>query len=239
MKKFTKNRKVVGVACLVFAFITCFILAPAIVRKEDEKVGVVRVKSDIKKGDIITAENLVEIPVYNKNVPTNMVMYEDLESIEGTYATTDLYSNETLLYDHITESNSSNYSYLDELNAENFAVSVNISSFEKGLSDKLQAGDIVRVYATNYNDLNVVSPQELKYVKVLAVTEESGFDNNELSKEEYETTLSVTLQVNDAQAMKVIDLNANSDVQLALVYRGNTENSNKFLDLQKSMNGGN
>ncbi len=239
MKKITKNRKVIGLSCVIISLITCFVLAPAIIRKEEEKVEVIRVKDSIDEGDIITLENLEKLEVYNKNIPSNMVLFTDIDTVVGTYATTDIFNNETLLNEHTTQNNMSKYSYLDELNANNLAVSIYIGSFEKGLSDKLEAGDVVRVFATNYNDESLVSPQELQYVKVLAVTEESGFDNDEVSSEEYETTLSVTLQGNDIQIRKIVDLNANSDIHLALVYRGIDENANKLLELQGSMIGGN
>ncbi|WP_432409207.1 RcpC/CpaB family pilus assembly protein [Wukongibacter sp. M2B1] len=63
------------------------------------------------------------------------------------------------------------YDYLENFTGDRRAIAVTLRNFASGLSGKLQNGDIVSVYVADYGDKKeTLSPIELKYVEVLAVT---------------------------------------------------------------------
>lgn len=128
------------------------------------------------------------------------------------------------------------YGYLEDFDGEKRAISVTIRSFANGLSGKLKNGDIVSVYVADYGDKKeTLSPQELKYVEVLAVTLGTGYDTEETTNkegEEKELPSTVTLEVNEEQAILLADLEANGKIHLAFVYRGDHENTKAFLEQQ-------
>lgn len=176
------------------------------------------------------------VEVYKDNVKGNMLEYKDLDNIVGKYATTDMYANSIVLEEELTDISPSNYSYLDNLDGAHLAISIKINSLEDSVSDKLQEGDIVRIYANT--DSGVVQPESLSYVEVLAMTSDEGYDEEELENtEEIQRMSTVTLRVIDEQARELVDLNQNGIIHLALVYRGDDENKENLLKQQDEING--
>jgi pilus assembly protein CpaB len=108
------------------------------------------------------------------------------------------------------------------------------------LSAKLQAEDIITLISTNNDTKATVIRDELRYVEVLAVTMPSGSDmtyqqareKSEEDKDELPTTL--TLLVNIEQARVIAELEANSRIHAALVYRGVRANADLFLAAQEA-----
>ena len=68
------------------------------------------------------------------------------------------------------------YEYLTRLNGSKVAISVTIPTFAKGGSGKVEAGDIIMLFATDKDTGETTQPPELKYVEVLAATQSSGAD---------------------------------------------------------------
>lgn len=127
--------------------------------------------------------------------------------------------------------------YLYSLDGSQQAISVSIKSFAEGLSGKLQSGDIVSVIAPDYKQQGqTVVPAELQYVEIISVTASSGYDANtgEPVDEEDDKELpdTVTLLVSPEQAKVLAELEAEGTIHLALVYRGDRENADKFLTSQ-------
>jgi pilus assembly protein CpaB len=94
-------------------------------------------------------------------------------------------------------------------------------------------GDIVSVYVADYGDKKeTLSPIELKYVEVLAVTLGTGYDTNQNETEEgeeKELPTTITLCVSERQALMLADLEFNGKIHLAFVYRGSSDNAKAFL----------
>jgi len=108
------------------------------------------------------------------------------------------------------------------------------------LSGKLESGDIVKVMASDFGDMReTVSPAELQYVEVLAVTAGTGLDTNEYEvdreaiEKDKELPATVTLKVTYGQAKLLAEMEAKGKVHVVFVYRGTKENADKFLDEQK------
>ena len=82
-----------------------------------------------------------------------------------------------------------------------------------------------------------MSPAELQYVEIISVTASSGYDANtgEPVDEEDDKELpdTVTLLVSPEQAKVLAELGGpTGTIHLALVYRGDRENADKFLTAQ-------
>lgn len=83
-------------------------------------------------------------------------------------------------------------------------------------------------------------PDELQYVEVIAVTDKEGYDENEVvvtadGEEEPDLPETVTLLVTPAQANILAELEADGDIHLSLVYRGTSENAQKFIAAQEKL----
>ena len=233
--KIFRNRTVIGVLCILLALIICFGVTPLFSRSASEKTDIVRVTKDIKEGDEITTEMVQTVEVGAYNLPQNLMT--DKKEVVGKYATADLVAGDYILSSKLSAVPAAENAYLYNLDGTKQAISVTIKSFATGLSGKLQSGDIVSVIAPDYQQLGqTVVPAELQYVEVISVTASSGYDANTGEVvDEKELPSTVTLLVTTEQAKVLAELEQDSELHLALVYRGTPENAAKFIAAQDAL----
>ena len=235
MKNLLKNRIVVGLICIITALVICFGLTPLFNDALKSKVELVRVTTEIKKGDEITAKMLTTVEVGGYNLPSNVVY--KVEDVVGKYANTDLYKGDYVLQSKLSDTPMLKNDYLSKLNGENRAISITIKSFAAGLSAKLERGDIVSLIASDVGEQRkTVIPTELQYLEIIATTTSTGADNNvqETPKdgEDAELASTITVLATPEQARLLAELEQTGKLHAALVYRGGSENAQKFLDEQ-------
>ncbi len=230
--KIFRNRTVIGVLCILLALIICFGVTPLFSRSASEKTEIVRVTKDIKEGDEITAEMVQTVEVGAYNLPQNLMT--DKKEVVGKYATADLAAGDYILSSKLSAVPAAENAYLYNLDGKKQAISVTIKSFATGLSGKLESGDIVTVIVADYQGKGETAiPPELQYVEVISVTASSGYDANTgevVAEKELPST--VTLLVTTEQAKVLAELEQDSELHLALVYRGTPENAAKFIAAQ-------
>jgi pilus assembly protein CpaB len=238
MKKILRNRTVLGIASIVLSLIICFGLTPLFNQAISEKVSVARITENIQKGELITSKMIETVEIGGYNLPDTVLRQE--ENIVGNYALTELHAGDYVLNSKISSNPLANYEYLTDFNGSERAISVSIKSFAAGLSGKLEPGDIVKVMASDFGDIReTVSPAELQYVEVLAVTAGTGLDTDEYEidqeaiEKDKELPATVTLKVTDKQAKLLAEMEAKGKIHIVFVYRGEKENADKFLDEQK------
>ena len=233
--KIFRNRTVVGVLCILLALIICFGVTPLFSRSASEKTEIVRVTKDIKEGDEITAEMVQTVEVGAYNLPQNLMT--DKKEVVGKYATADLAAGDYILSSKLSAVPAAENAYLYNLNGKKQAISVTIKSFATGLSGKLESGDIVTVIVADYQGKGETAiPPELQYVEVISVTASSGYDANTGEVvDEKELPSTVTLLVTTEQAKVLAELEQDSELHLALVYRGTPENAAKFIAAQDAL----
>jgi len=233
--KIFRNRTVIGVLCILLALIICFGVTPLFSRSASEKTEIVRVTMDIKEGDEITAEMVQTVEVGAYNLPQNLMT--DKKEVVGKYATTDLAAGDYILSSKLSAVPAAENAYLYNLDGTKQAISVTIKSFAVGLSGKLESGDIVTVIVADYQGKGETAiPPELQYVEVISVTASSGYDANTGEVvDEKELPSTVTLLVTTEQAKVLAELEQDSELHLALVYRGTTENAAKFIAAQDAL----
>lgn len=233
--KIFRNRTVVGVLCILLALIICFGVTPLFSRSASEKTEIVRVTKDIKEGDEITAEMVQTVEVGAYNLPQNLMT--DKKEVVGKYATADLAAGDYILSSKLSAVPAAENAYLYNLDGKKQAISVTIKSFAVGLSGKLESGDIVTVIVADYQGKGETAiPPELQYVEVISVTASSGYDANTGEVvDEKELPSTVTLLVTTEQAKVLAELEQDSELHLALVYRGTPENAAKFIAAQDAL----
>ena len=232
--KIFKNRMVLGITCIVISLIICFAITPLINMGLSKKTTVVRMKQNVLEGEQLTRSMLEEIEVGNYNMPENV--FHSISEVEGLYLTASVCTGDYLFPTKVSAEAGLENTYLYHLNGEKQAMSITIDKFAQGLSGKLKSGDIVSVIAPDFQgSRETVIPQELRYVEVIAVTANSGYDANlEDGSEEDEKELpsTVTLLVKPEQSEILAGLEAEGTIHLSLVYRGTAQNAEKFIEEQ-------
>jgi pilus assembly protein CpaB len=236
MKKLLKNRTLIGALCIALSLVICFGLTPLFNNAMTAQTEIARVKSEIKKGELITGDKLENVKVGSYNLPSDVL--KKTEEISGKYALADLQKGDYVLSTKLSANPLAEFEYLSTLDGTKQAMSVTIKSFAAGLSGKLEAGDIVTLIAADYGDRRETTiPPELQYVYVLAVTTEKGTDkeytdNAKSKNDEQELPSTITVLVCPTQAKLLADLEAKAKLHVTLVYRGSKEQAQKFLNVQ-------
>ena len=223
-----KNRTVLGLICIVLSLIICFGLTPLFNSAVQSQVEIVRMARDVKQGEMISADMVTAVKVGGYNLPANVIRQK--ENAVGRYAKIDMQSGDYILSGKLSDMPLAEFAYLHELDGSREAISITIKSFAAGLSGKLEAGDIVSIIASDVGDFRMtIALPELRYVKVLAVTDSKGNDKGDDS----ELPSTITLLVVPAQALILAELEVTGKIHCTLAYRGPQENRDKFLRIQE------
>lgn len=234
------SRFLYGVLSILLAAIIAFIAIPAVTRKTNNKVEIVRITTALDRGDPITAKDVELVEVGGFNLPDNVA--SRLEDVVGTYASTNLYPGEYILSGKISSSPLSSDPALNAIPDGMVAISISTQTLASGLSDKLQAGDIIRLY--HYTDqsgtLNTVYDiPEFKFIKVLAVSDSKGLEIDYTKQpeedEEKLQTATITVQATPEQAMLLTQYENEGILHVALISRGNDTLAKKLLDQQAEL----
>ncbi len=232
-KNIFKNRTILGIICIVFSLVICFLLTPIFIGSVKSQVDIVRVTKDIEKGTLITKDMTTIVTVGGYNLPLDVVKSED--EVVGMYAKGDFVVGDYILSRKLSSEPLTEFSYLTELDGNKQAISITIKSFASGLSGKLEANDVVRIIGTDVGDFReTISPPELQYVKVIAVTDGNGYDKeyNKNTNEDKELPSTITLLVNREQAEILAELESRSKIHCTLIFRGGIDKANAFLEVQ-------
>ena len=237
MKKFLKNRIILGLICIVVSLLICFGITPMFNDALKSKVTLVRVTKEIRTGEQITDKMVTSVEAVGYNLPSN-VIYK-IEEVVGKYANADLYKGDYILKSKLSDTPMLRNAYLNKLNGENRAISVSIKSFASGLLGKLEAGDIVSLIAADVGSQRetLVYP-ELQYVEIIATTGSSGSDQNVQERgngEEEELASTITVLASPEQSRLLAELEQTGKLHAALVFRGESTQAQKFLDEQASV----
>ena len=231
------SRFLYGILSILLAAIIAFIAIPTVTRKTNSKVEIVRITTALDRGDPITAKDVELAEVGGFNLPDNVAT--KLEDVIGTYAASSLYPGDYILSGKVSSTPLSSDLTLNAIPDGMVAISITVQSLAAGLSDKLQSGDIIRLY--HYNDLsgtlNVVQDiPELKFVKVLSVSDSKGLDIDYTKQpeedEERLQTATLTVQATPEQAILRTQYENEGMLHVALISRGNEALAKELLNQQ-------
>ena len=222
------NRFLFGMLSLLLAAIIAFVALPTIARQTNGKTEIVRITQPVMKGEQITAANTEVVEVGSFNLPPNIA--RSLDDVNGLYATADLAQGDYILTTKISLAPISSDAALNSIPSGMVAISLTVKTLASGLSDKLQPGDIIRIY--HFLDTAKEVP-ELRYVRVLSVTDASGInvDNTrELAEdEEKQQSATITVLASPEQARIITALENDGVAHVALISRGNDSLAEELL----------
>lgn len=225
------NRFIYGIISIVLAAIIAFIAIPTVISKTNGKVKIVRITQTIEKGMLITKEDIEIVEVGSYNLPSDIAKKAD--DVVGKYAAAGLAPGEYILSSKVSPAPVSSDIQLNWIPSGRVAISLSIKSLASGLSDKLQPGDIIRIY--HFIDFTVDVP-ELQFVKVLSVSDSKGMDvdNTKVANddEEKRQSAAITVLATPEQAKIITGFENEGVVHIALISRGNEKLAVELLARQ-------
>ncbi len=226
--KLLKSRLFIAIICIIIAAL-CIFSGINLVNAQNETISIVTVSSNIKKGDVIQSEMVKITTVGSYNISKDYA--KNTEQVVGKFALADFTPNDFIQTAKTSDSLPTADAKLLQLDGTRVAISVTLKDFARGLSDKIVSGDIVSCIVTSED--NTTIPQELNYVEVLTTTTQSGVDKQRPGDKTEENLATVTLLASPVQARALAEYDKNSELHLALVYRGDENIKSEFLAKQK------
>lgn len=222
------NRFIFGILSLVLAVVIAFVALPTIARQTNGKTEIVRITQPVLKGEKITSDNAEVVEVGGYNLPSNVA--HSMEDVEGLYVTADLAAGDYILTSKVSTVPVSSDVALNDIPSGKVAISLTVKTLASGLSDKLQPGDIIRIY--HFLETAEEVP-ELRFVKVLSVTDSDGInvDNTKEPTEDEEPQQSATITVlaSPEQARIITEMENDGVAHVALISRNNDQLAEELL----------
>ena len=229
-----KKRTLLGVFCVVLALVVAFVLAPMLYQRQTEMVSVVQMAGNVSQGTVLAEENLELVEIPAANVPQG-ALTEKGHAV-GQFTTAGLFAGDVVTSAKVTQESMQADDVLATLDGSKVAVSITIDSFAAGLSGKLKNGDVISLIVTGNHGLEAMVPQSLQYVQVITTTTSAGVDTDSLSKQEdgsSELPSTITVLVSPAQAVELAQYESEASMHAALVYRGDAQTAQTYLDKQE------
>ena len=225
------NRFLFGILSLLLSAIIAFIAIPTMASQTNGKTEIIRVTSPIAKGEEITSEAVEVIEVGSYNLPDNVA--RSMQDVAGRYAAADFEAGDYILASKVSLIPITSDVALNNLPSGKVAISLTVKTLASGLSDKLQPGDIIRIY--HYLDTAREVP-ELRYVQVLSVTDSDGnnVDNTAELEEgkEKQQSATITVLASPEQAEVITGIENDGTAHVALICRNNEELAAELLQRQ-------
>lgn len=251
--KILKNRLVIGCICIIAAFAIGFIAVPKITDLLNDKVTVVVLSKEIKKGEVISADKLRTIQMSLGDIPyesgqyyncidtsnggqtNNRILLKDNSNQPRVlYATTDMYVNDVVTNSKISSSYPYRDEYMRSLGENEYAVTVSVSSLAASLGAKVMAGDIVSLLICDKESVIANVPAELMYVEVLSLVNSDAAEiNGSNDSSENGVPSVVTFKANLYQAQLLAGFDKNATIHLALACRGDAVKAKELLKKQE------
>ena len=232
MIKYTKNRYVIFVLCLILAGVIAFVIVPKSNKNMAESVDVVKVTKQIEKNTQIT-EDMLEIKHMPKQAVTQSTI-TDKKQIVGKVSNVQLLPEDNLVMQKFTDVGTETDKALYEMdNSEQLAISVTLANLASSVSGKIQPGDVVSVYGFINETKQLADYTDLQYIEVIGVSNSSAEElstrnsDSETDSSDKVVPATVTLSVNRNQAQELVVLENTSSIHIVFVGRG--EISRKLL----------
>lgn len=234
------TRLLYGILSIVLAAIVAFIAVPAVTRQANTKVQIVRVVNSLERGQQIESKDVELTEVGGYNLPTGIATR--LSDVVGTYAAAELFPGDYILPLKVSAAPLSSDPSLNQIPDGMLAISVSTKTLATGLSDKLQAGDIIRFYHYNDNPEALIKVEEiieLSFLYILSVTDPDGlpvdYTKEPAADEERQNTATITVLATPEQAVLLTQYENEGVLHAALICRGNEELAEELLERQSEI----
>jgi Flp pilus assembly protein CpaB len=215
--KFLKNRFFLGILCIAAGLSVSLMAIPKLMDKSTtEQIEVVRVKTDIPAGSLIT-DDQIELIAIDKNALPSMAI-DNTAEVNNKYASADLFQGDILTSAKLV-SEKQTKNYLETATEKGMRlVSITIPSLSAGVSGQIKPGDIVTVMAllkTNTADsvqtlqpdsasLQPAEPDESS-TETIPADPDQTIENSELQQQKLETQLFPSLQFLEVFSLSAAD----------------------------------
>lgn len=216
-----KNRLITGVILIVAAVILASVYIPKIKEQKENSYSVVVLKKNVNASERITAADLTTVYISDNEITGRV--FSDPSELEGRTAARNLLSDSFVFLGDVIEGDLYPTIY-NSLADNELMISVTASALSYSLSGQLRSGDIVRFYTVD-EEGDAYTPQELEYIEVAAIFTDSGI----LTEDSEEMPSTIAVYVNQAQALRVVELESKGRTHFALVSRGNPDYAYKLL----------
>lgn len=228
LKSVIGNRTIIGIVCIVMALAICFGVAPLVNRFTDRKANVVRVKTDIVKGQVITADDIEIATVGSYNLPTGAIT--DAKAVVGKTASADLSVGDFVFITKLSDGKKTTEDILRELDGTKVAISVTVDGLASEVSGKISGGDIVSAIIYNTDIKMSYIPPELKYLYVITTTDNTGIDRDRTSESAQSST--ITFLVTPEQAELLAQYDKVTSIHFVLVCHDNETKAAEYVRVQ-------
>ena len=164
-KNIFRNRTIIGAVCILLAVLVCFGITPLFNAGLKAQTEAVRVKAEvIPRGTYITAD-MVEVYTRGASGMSDAIA-TSLDEVVGRYTDVELRKNTDVNTGWLSSEPLTQYEYLTKLDGSKVAISVTIPTFAKGGSGKVEAGDIIMLFATDKDTGETTQPPEVMQEEV-------------------------------------------------------------------------
>lgn len=223
------RRMLFGIISIALAAVIALIGIPAVMGQGNAKINIVRVKTAIDKGVVISADSLEMAEVSSHGLPANIAT--DMAQVVGTYALVDLVPGDYFLPSKVSAATPEHDPILNKLPDGKVAVSMSVKSLAGILSNKLKADDIVAIYSYN-KDGEVEVLEELQYMRIIAVSNANGTNIEDAVGDESRMASTITFLADKLQAAKMITIENENPMHMVLVSRGDVKRAKELLNMQ-------
>ncbi len=227
-----KNKRLLfGIIAIALAFLLVFVGIPIINSKYNRTVTVLRVTSNIEKGTVIDASQLTNVTVIAAGMPDGVL--SDASEVVGKYAIVDLVPGDFVLPAKLSSYKQEDTSVLTSLEDGTVAVTITAPNLSGTLANKIQTGDIVKIY--NAAGDRLTEYYELQYLKIVGITNNDGTQIEEVKGDASRMAATYTFAVTYEQAEKLIALDHDGELHFVLVSRGDVERAEKLMQKQTAL----
>lgn len=232
-RKLKNKDKLIGITSIAAALVIAVILLLVTTVKANEPVDIIAVKTDIAQGKQLTEEDIQTVTVSKYNLPESVINNKD--SVLGKYATIPMKSGDYIFPSKLSASALGTDTQFADLEDGQLAVSFTVKSQAAGVANKLQAGDVIRLYS--YDQIGGVKDYpELSFVQVISVSDSNGLEVNGGSNVSDTTYSSITIKATPEQAKRLIELENTTSIHVSFLTR-NAETAQLLLDKQNAILG--
>ena len=125
------NRFIYGILSIVLAAIIAFVAIPAVTKKTSSTCEIVRMKTAVSRGTVITSADVELASVGGFNLPDSTA--RKTEDVVGTYAATDLYPGDYILPEKVSSVPLSSDLTLNEIPDGMVAISITTQTMVLGV----------------------------------------------------------------------------------------------------------
>ena len=227
-----KKKKLIAIIAIVLGFLMAGSLVGIQLISTSKQETVVVSQTNIKKGEQLSDKNLKTVKIYKNDIKENYC--QTLDEVKGKYACVDIVGEDIITNSKISNNADATDNQFLSIPSGKQAISFSVDGGADSLSNKLEAGDIIRIYS--YKDGEVKVYKNLQFVRIASITSSNYKDVDQKSKDssddEISSYSSITVIVNTEQVEDIIEIENNKGAYVTLISRGNEELAQKLLSQQ-------